>query len=164
MDQQESAGALSEEMREREVIRRAIELNLLDGLRDLFIEGDEESTSFHRNSFLDYLSQITHSWQTLDSGTVGEVITHWVGRGFLVDFPEFQEYSADKEWRSVKIEPSASGKPEVRAVAAYRDGPKQYTATYRFRISKDEIDQRMKEARTEKDEFSRLYTEMPSSD
>lgn len=155
MDQQEASGELSEKEIDREVERRQIELNILEGLNEVLAGGDDETKS-DRGYFLDYLDMISHSWQVGESGTVGEVFTRLVARGLLKELPTVAEMGQESEWRTVEVTPADNGKSEIRAVASYRDREKIYIATYHFIVSKEDVEKREREARAEKDEFSNL--------
>ena len=149
----EELEGISQEDLERELSRLTIEWNLVELLQELF-EEEEKATNWNRDTFLSNLSNITHSWQALDSGTVGEVISRWVGHGFLVDFPNIARSKPDDKGRDLRISRSAAGKWEIDATVYYRDiggSEEQYAANYQFRVSKDELNKREREIKEERD-------------
>lgn len=149
----EELEGISQEDLERELSRLTIERNLVGLLRELF-EEEEKVTNWNRDTFLSNLGNITHSWQALDSGTVGEVISRWVGHGFLVDFPNIARPKPDDKGMDLRISRSAGGKWEIDATVYYRDigeSEEQYVANYQFRVSKDELDNRESEIIEERD-------------
>lgn len=155
---------------ERQRNRTLVEGSLVHELTSLISDPDPGYVKYQKGTLERNLERYTYDWQvgyktpegTMNtSGTIGEIVSRWVGIGILEDFPEFSDTNPITRVTpedSVKIEPDVSkenNKYKVQVVVIFpieesEWSPKYKYATWSFNLDREVLEKRWKDCEAER--------------
>ncbi|MBX4205654.1 hypothetical protein KW795_00480 [Candidatus Microgenomates bacterium] len=151
----------------REINRSWVEVRLTEHLLNYIdSNGSEENAEKHEKDLHNVLSQMTIAYNYQSSGTVGEVITRWMGLGLLKDFPKVTDLADTESAENQRFTEllKANDQYTLKTNVEYTYFPSKGknhrgNSIWEFNFTKEKLIARMEEAKKEQEMWNEKYEE-----